>query len=80
MKPDTTTPTFKLPPWDFGKLGDAKLQKLFGTNAEQVEFFLEYLHQQMDIDTLVYYFINHVPTAEIRKVADEIGVFEVNCE
>lgn len=62
-------------PYDYGQDVNQKLVNL-GWTADQYDTFLDWLHQNKDIDALVATLLRYAPTEWIISEADAIGVFE----
>ena len=79
--------TFSIPDWDWGEIGNKKLRQLFNIAEDQpmhknaqLDFFLNYLLQEIDVDCLVGFYLRHAPLADLKNEADSIGCFEIDPE
>ena len=61
--------------YDYGADINAKLRGLNWT-AKQYDAFLDYLHQERDIDILVRDFLYYAPRETLISDADALGIFE----
>jgi len=75
---------FNIPDWDWGEKSNKKLRKIFSIPADQpmhkdhrLEFFLNYLLQEVDINELVSEYLYHAPMKVLISQADAIGSFEL---
>jgi hypothetical protein len=73
-----------IPDWDWGEKSNKKLRKMFSIPADQpmhkdhrLEFFLNYLLQEVDINELVSEYLYHAPMKVLISQADAIGSFEL---
>ena len=60
----------------YGHLVDEKLRNL-GWTEDQLNFFLDHLHNCLEVDTLVQLLLEVAPATVLESVADGIGVFEL---
>ena len=75
--------TFSIPDWDWGEVGNKKLRQLFDIAEDQpmhnnarLDFFLNYLLQEIDVDCLVGFYLRHAPLTELKGEAEAIGCYE----
>ena len=54
---------------------NAKLREL-GWTAKQFDAYLDYMHQEKDINSLVTDYLFYAPLNAIRQEADALGIFE----
>ena len=73
-----------IPDWDWGEKSNHKLRKMFSIPADQpmhkdhrLEFFLNYLLQEVDINELVSEYLYHAPMKVLESQADAIGCYEL---
>ena len=62
--------------YDYGVEINDKLRALNWT-PKQYDAFLDYLHQERDIDSLVRDFLYYVPKEVLVADADALGIFDV---
>ena len=60
----------------YGHLVDEKLRNL-GWTEDQLNFFLDHLHNCLEVDTLVQLLLEVAPADVIESIADGAGVFEL---
>jgi hypothetical protein len=77
------TRTFSIPDWDWGEVGNTKLRQLFDIPEDKpmhdnarLDFFLNYLLQEIDVDCLVGFYLRHAPLKELKGEAEAIGCYE----
>ena len=77
------TRTFTIPDWDWGEKGNTKLRQLFDIPADKpmhdnarLDFFLNYLLQEIDVNCLVGFYLRHAPLKELKDEAEAIGCYE----
>jgi hypothetical protein len=70
--PTTTDNYFN---YDYGIQLNAKLREL-GWSAKQFDSYLDYMHQEKDIDSLVADYLFYAPLNAIRQEAEALGIFE----
>lgn len=61
--------------YDYGIEINTKLRAL-GWTPKQYDAFLDYLHQERDIDSLVRDFLYYAPKETLIADADALGIFE----
>ena len=61
--------------YDYGGEINEKLRSLNWT-AKQYDTFLDYLHQERDINTLVADYLCFAPVHVLQSDADALGIFE----
>ena len=61
--------------YDYGIQLNAKLLEL-GWTAKQFDAYLDYLHQEKEINSLVVDFLFYAPLNAIRQEADALGILE----
>ena len=73
-----------IPDWDWGEKSNKKLRKIFSIPADQplhtskqLDFFLNYLLQEVDINELVSEYLYHAPMKVLESQADAIGCYEL---
>lgn len=73
-----------IPDWDWGEKSNHKLRKMFGIPADQpmhkdhrLEFFLDYLLQEVDVNELVSNYLYYTPLKVLKSEADAIGCYEL---
>jgi len=66
-----------LPDWDWGTEGNKKLAELF-TSQEQKDFFCDYLIYEINVDVLVAYMLRYTPIQELKKIALDIGAYNID--
>ena len=73
-----------IPDWDWGEKSNKKLRKIFSIPADQplhtskqLDFFLNYLLQEVDINELVSEYLYHAPMKVLASQADAIGCYEL---
>ena len=65
--------------YDYGVQLNAKLREL-GWTPKQFDAYLDYMHQEKDINSLVTDYLFYAPLNAIRQEADALGIFEENEE
>lgn len=68
---------------DFGKVANDKLRDIFSVEGRLdqdpcLNFFLDYIYQDMPLDHLITYYFTYAPFHIIRQLADSIGAFEIS--
>jgi len=63
--------------YDYGRDINAKLLEL-GWTAKQFDSYLDYLHQEKEINALVADYLFYAPLNFIRQEADALGLLEEN--
>ena len=74
--PTTTDSYFN---YDYGIQLNAKLREL-GWTPKQFDAYLDYMHQEKDINSLVTDYLFYAPLNAIHQEADALGIFEENEE
>jgi hypothetical protein len=76
-----------LPDWDWGEKSNEKLREMFSIPSDQpmyknerLEFFLNYLLQEVDVNELVSVYLHHTPVEVLVSQADAIGCYELELE
>jgi hypothetical protein len=59
----------------YGHIVDQKLLDL-GLSDRQLDYFLNHMHEELDVNQLVQLFFEVAPADVIESVADGIGVFD----
>jgi len=75
---------FSMPDWNWGERSNKKLRKMFSIPDDQpmhsnhrLDFYLNYLLQEVDVDELVSVYLHHTPLKVLKSQADAIGCYEL---
>jgi hypothetical protein len=65
--------------WDWGVTANSKLAELFETE-EQIDFFCDYILQQMPLDDVVWHMLRYTPEDVLKQIATDIGTYKLEVE